>query len=137
MELPGSHEGPQNSIIISGDNCLYSIKYMLVLSRTGRPFKGAWLKDCESVANLFSARIYMKVIITISYSMPWSYSRWRSYLRCLVCFFCLPRPGVCIDYVICLSLAQRHAIGLFDTISYLLSAQPRTHASMTVRSLYF
>ena len=45
---------------ISGDKCLYSInKYC---HDTGRPFKGAWLKDRESIANFFSARIYMKVI---------------------------------------------------------------------------
>ena len=38
---------------------LYSIKYC---HDTGWPFKGAWLKDRESTANFFSARIYMKVI---------------------------------------------------------------------------
>ena len=35
---------------------------------TGRPFKEAWLKDRESTANFFNARIYMKVIDNQYYS---------------------------------------------------------------------
>ena len=46
-------------ILVAINASMHGIKYC---HDTGRPFKGAWLKDRESTANFFSARIYMKVI---------------------------------------------------------------------------